>query len=638
MTASLIKIDLLIVVLCAATWLGAAVAALARRSLVALGLAAIGLLITGVRVGLVVLLAHHGRWFVQEKVTLELPMMGLAGALAAALSMPGLITTGRHKQGRWGAPDGVAVVLPLFAAGYAAGAALVVTLLVGYPASSGTDLTTVAVVCLALIVTWQIIDGRAGRLLLGLGAGSLVLVLIGVLTLMSENSAADTGGGTPIAYPVSGVSVANLRGPAAPRPGGVVRRYTLSAETAVVTLASGKKVAAWTFNGQVPGPQITAQQGDLLVVTLKNVDIKSGVTVHWHGYDVPGAEDGAAGLTQDAVEPGGQFTYRFLADQAGSYWYHTHEDSDQGIRMGLYGSFVVTPRGASPTGVDLSLPIHTFDTATVLGNQDRTSTQVTAPGTPVRLRLTDTDNVSHRITLAGVRFRLAAIDGTALNQPGTLSKTALSLAAGGRYDLTFTMPDNPVTLLIDDDPSHALTLEPTAGIAAVKRPATGGWPELDLTRYGKPAPVPFNLGEAFNRRFTLVLDRGIDVLGSGPTYAYTVNGEGAPHVPTLLVRQGDLVLMTVVNRSLDVHPWHVHGHHVLVLAKDGQPMTGSPLWVDSFDIRPGEVWQVAFRADNPGDWMIHCHNLNHASHGMSLFMEYAGITEPYGAMNMAASE
>lgn len=636
MTASLIKIDLLLVVLCAAAWIGAAVAALARRRHVALGLAVAGLLLAGARVAAVVLLAGHGWWFVQEKIALESPLIALAAVLVAAVSIPSLVTAGRETKRKPRAVDSAVVALPLFAGGYAAAAALVVTLLVGYPASPGVAVTTVAVICVALAVTWQVIDGAAARLVLGLGAGSLVLVIIGVLTLMSEGTAADTGGGTPIAYPVSGVSVASLQGPAGPRPGGVVRRVTLTARTALVTLPSGKKVSAWTFNGQIPGPQITAQQGDLLVVTLKNLDIKSGVTVHWHGYDVPGADDGAAGLTQDAVEPGGQFTYRFLADQTGTYWYHTHEDSDQGIHLGLYGSLVVTPRGAPAGGLDLSLPIHTFDTATVLGDQDRAATRVTPPGTPVRLRLTDTDNVSHRITLAGARFSLAEVDGTALHQPAALSKTALSLAAGARYDLEFTMPDNPVSLLVDDDPSHALTLEPAAGAAAGPPPATAGWPELDLTHYGTPAPVPFGLDTGFDRRFTLVLDRGLAVLGNGPAYAYTVNGEGAPHIPTLLVRQGDLVLMTVVNRSLDVHPWHLHGHHVLVLTRDGRPVTGSPLWVDSFDIKPGEVWQVAFRADNPGDWMIHCHNLDHASQGMSLFLEYAGVTEPYGAMNMAA--
>jgi FtsP/CotA-like multicopper oxidase with cupredoxin domain len=95
----------------------------------------------------------------------------------------------------------------------------------------------------------------------------------------------------------------------------------------------------------------------------------------------------------------------------------------------------------------------------------------------------------------------------------------------------------------------------------------------------------------------------------------------------LRVRQGDLVRFTIVNRSQDIHPWHLHGH--LVLSRDGEAPTGSPLWLDTFDVRPGEVWQVAFRADNPGLWMNHCHNLAHADQGMALHLAYVGVVSPY---------
>ena len=94
-----------------------------------------------------------------------------------------------------------------------------------------------------------------------------------------------------------------------------------------------------------------------------------------------------------------------------------------------------------------------------------------------------------------------------------------------------------------------------------------------------------------------------------------------------MVRAGDLVEFTIVNRSREVHPWHLHGHHVLVLARDGQRPTGSPLWLDTFDVRPGEVWRVVFRADNPGLWMNHCHNLAHAE--WPLHLAYEGVVSPF---------
>jgi FtsP/CotA-like multicopper oxidase with cupredoxin domain len=102
-----------------------------------------------------------------------------------------------------------------------------------------------------------------------------------------------------------------------------------------------------------------------------------------------------------------------------------------------------------------------------------------------------------------------------------------------------------------------------------------------------------------------------------------------PDVPPVLVTEGDLLRMRVVNRSFETHPMHPHGHHVLVLSVNGRAPTGSPLWLDTFDVQPGEVWEVALRADNPGIWMDHCHNLEHATAGMMFHLAYAGVNPPF---------
>jgi FtsP/CotA-like multicopper oxidase with cupredoxin domain len=69
------------------------------------------------------------------------------------------------------------------------------------------------------------------------------------------------------------------------------------------------------------------KQGELVEVTLVNKNIDSGATIHWHGLDVPNAEDGVAGVTQDAVMPGEKHVYRFIAEQTGTFWYHSHQES-----------------------------------------------------------------------------------------------------------------------------------------------------------------------------------------------------------------------------------------------------------------------------------------------------------------------
>lgn len=66
----------------------------------------------------------------------------------------------------------------------------------------------------------------------------------------------------------------------------------------------------------------------------------------------------------------------------------------------------------------------------------------------------------------------------------------------------------------------------------------------------------------------------------------------------------------------------------MVLARNGVAATGSQWWVDSLHVRPGESFEVAFVADNPGVWMDHCHNLKHAEEGMVAHLMYEGLRQP----------
>jgi FtsP/CotA-like multicopper oxidase with cupredoxin domain len=104
-----------------------------------------------------------------------------------------------------------------------------------------------------------------------------------------------------------------------------------------------------------------------------------------------------------------------------------------------------------------------------------------------------------------------------------------------------------------------------------------------------------------------------------------MNGQVWPDGPVFTVREGDLVRTTIVNRSTADHPMHLHGHHALVLSRDGVAATGSPWWTDTLQVGPGETYVVMFRADNPGIWMDHCHNLEHARAGFVLHLDYGGV-------------
>jgi FtsP/CotA-like multicopper oxidase with cupredoxin domain len=148
---------------------------------------------------------------------------------------------------------------------------------------------------------------RRGRLV-ALGITLAVLVPLGYLWVTSlvpgsynpaEMGYADHGGG-----PAGGhehhvgmnmsMSVADLTGPKTGTPDVAV---TLIARKQNFQLASGETVDGYTLNGTSPGPLIRAKVGDLVQVTLVNENVSDGATLHWHGIDVPNAEDGVAGVT-----------------------------------------------------------------------------------------------------------------------------------------------------------------------------------------------------------------------------------------------------------------------------------------------------------------------------------------------------
>ncbi len=96
--------------------------------------------------------------------------------------------------------------------------------------------------------------------------------------------------------------------------------------------------------------------------------------------------------------------------------------------------------------------------------------------------------------------------------------------------------------------------------------------------------------------------------------------------------------MTISNHSGDVHPMHLHGHHAVVLSRNGVPATGSPWWVDSLNVGHGESYVLGFIADNPGVWMYHCHNLPHAAEGLVAHLMYDGVSTPFEVNGAAGNK
>jgi FtsP/CotA-like multicopper oxidase with cupredoxin domain len=461
--------------------------------------------------------------------------------------------------------------------------------------------------------------------------------LPGTYSVMDYGTHDYAGGPEPVDHEkhggIAGISVADLHGPSAGEPNA---RFELTARAADVRLASGHVVHALTFNGMSPGPELRVRRGDLVEVTLRNADVTQGVTIHWHGVDVPNGEDGVAGVTQNAVLPGERYTYRFRVHQAGTFWYHTHQVSSEDVQRGLFGAIVIEPRERSPRIFDRVLVAHTFDGIATLNASDTTTSAKVAAGAPVRLRLVNTDSAVRRFTVSGTPFRVLAIDGRDLNRPGPLLGARLSIAAGGRMDIGFPMPRGAVRVGLEGT-NAAL------GLSADGRPLppeTAPTADFDPLSYGQRVPMPYSQTSRFDRDFTLTITKKVGFFDGRPGRQWALNGGIYPDVPMFVVERGDLVRMTIANRTSVVHPMHLHGHHAVVLARNGIAASGSPWWVDTLDVDPGDEYVIAFRADNPGIWMDHCHNLGHAAAGLTMHLAYADVTTPFvvGGKNGNAPE
>lgn len=401
-----------------------------------------------------------------------------------------------------------------------------------------------------------------------------------------------------------------------------VRNITLTAEEKEVTVA-GKLTKAWTYNGTSPGPTLRARVGERLRVTLVN-QLPAPTSIHWHGVVLPNSQDGVAGVTQDAVQPGKQFVYEFVAHQPGTYWYHPHQDPAHQVDKGLFGALIIDP--ATPTDEQQIVAVaHTWgDTLTVNGQTSPTPIEV-APGKRVRLRLINGDSKVLPLTTGGAPFVVSAFDAGAVNEPSTLHDIRYDLAGAGRLDMSAALSAGQ-ELDVALGGSRQVTL----------RLVTAGSKTTDLSRvtaflnplhYGlakgtTPLPQP-------DGQWRLNIDGAPGFYNGRFGWFYTINGKRFPNGPMLMVEEGKTYDVTFVNRSRADHPMHLHGHTFQVLSIDDDIASGSPMIVDNVNVAPHQTVTIRFTANNKGIWMAHCHNLIHAYDGMDLMVGYKDVTTPY---------
>jgi FtsP/CotA-like multicopper oxidase with cupredoxin domain len=119
---------------------------------------------------------------------------------------------------------------------------------------------------------------------------------------------------------------------------------------------------------------------------------------------------------------------------------------------------------------------------------------------------------------------------------------------------------------------------------------------------------------------------------------FTINGKAYPASEPWTVKEGDKVRVRIVNISNLAHPMHLHGQDFKVIAKDGEPIAqANQQWMNTLNVAPGETYDIAFIADNPGNWVFHCHELHHTENngvepgGLIQVIKYEGYVGYQGS-------
>jgi FtsP/CotA-like multicopper oxidase with cupredoxin domain len=448
------------------------------------------------------------------------------------------------------------------------------------------------------------------------------------------------------------------------------QRRTPDAELIEVTLTAAPTtirigdhdVDTWAFNGRVPGPELRLTAGDVLRARVQN-DLPDPLTIHWHGIDLRADMDGVPDVSQQPIAPGGDFTYEFAVPDPGTFFYHSHV----GVQLdrGLYGPLIVDDPSEEPA-YDRDITVLLDDWIDgVDGTPDEVLAQLRTEGMPHggmggmdhgamggtddNPLGDDTGDVDHPLFLSngrppddpeevavepGERVRLRIINAA--------SDTPFRVALGGaRLSVTHTdgrpaMPvDADAVLLGMGERYDALVAVTEPGVHPLVASAEGKEGQALLVLRSGPGETPpadVTPSELTGRLLTLndlEADSSVSLDDSDPdrtyrvqltggmhSYEWGVEGEEADGI-TLPVRDGQRVRLILQNDTMMWHPMHLHGQPFQVQVAGG----GGPV-KDTVNVPPMDQVTIDFIADNPGTWMLHCHNIYHAETGMHTLINY----------------
>jgi FtsP/CotA-like multicopper oxidase with cupredoxin domain len=402
--------------------------------------------------------------------------------------------------------------------------------------------------------------------------------------------------------------------------------------------------------------------------------------IHWHGLTPPWQQDGVPGISGPPIPAGGNADYDFPLRFGGTFWMHSHQGLQEQLLMAapliihderdradqqqvivMLTDFSFTPpeqifeglkkdtgMAAMPAAAPMAAPGNTkgmgeagramapgmsmgaaakpdlndvkYD-AFLANDRTLADPEVVKvePGSRVLLRVINSSSMSaFHLDLGALDGELIAVDGFPVEP---VAARRFPIAVAQRLDVRLAIPRGPsahpvLAVLEGEDRQTGLILR--AGDAPVARvPDTAvtasGALTLDLERRLR-AVKPLAPRKA-DRVHTL------DLTGQMAGYVWSINGvPWSKDVPPLAVAQGERVELVFVNKTPMPHPMHLHGHEFQVVEIDGQRFAGAVR--DTVLVPPGRRVVVAFDANNPGYWALHCHLLYHLEAGMFTTLRY----------------
>ena len=408
------------------------------------------------------------------------------------------------------------------------------------------------------------------------------------------------------------------------------RYFQLTASEFEWKISDQKTIKAWGFNNTVPGPVIKGNKGDTLVIKIKN-ELPEPTIIHWHGVRLPATMDGTSEV-QSPIQPGEEFEYRFEVPDAGTFWYHSHHNETVQMERGMYGALIVEEETVITTDAERILMIddmklsnnhdlktHGFigrwmerhdgrEGDTLLINGKENPQIKMAAGQTERWRFINASSARYfRLYLGGRRFRIIATDGGLLERPIEVTEAMiipgerLEILAGpfksGENFAIESLPYNRMTFVKSRHRQFATVTVGTLQPTQVFIPET-------LRSINSLAAQNASVSRQVRFSVTPSLKRGID---------FTVNGD--LHTNDAPVYTGELQVWEVFNTSLMDHPFHLHGFFFQVIEENGNtPLYRS--WKDTYNLKPRSKVKIAWMPDRTGQWMYHCHILEHHEAGM----------------------